>query len=104
MKLMLSFTTAPNRKIMTNNDYRNRESRTNRAGRGELERAAGACLQEPCGARAAHDNADDRVSQRRVVLGICTDGGRLPQRPRRTGLLIVVLALVNRRRVICRVN
>ena len=31
---------------MTNNDYGNRESRTNRAGRGGLERAAGACLQE----------------------------------------------------------
>jgi hypothetical protein len=38
---------------------------------------------------------DDRVSQRRIVLRICTDGGRLPQRPRgETGLLIVVLGLV----------
>ena len=32
--------------------------------------------------RAAHGNADDRISQRRIVLGICTDGGHLPQRPK----------------------
>jgi hypothetical protein len=33
-----------------------------------------------------HLPADDRVSQRRVVLGICTDGGHLPQRFRRNRL------------------
>ena len=35
----------------------------------------------------------DRANAR-VVLGICTDGGHLPQRFRRNRLLIVVLALV----------
>ena len=30
--------------------------------------------------------ADDRISQRRIVLGICTDGGHLPQRFRRNRL------------------
>jgi hypothetical protein len=44
-----------------------------------------------CGAGATGRGAGDRVSQRRIVLGICTDGGRLPQRPRRNQL---VLALV----------
>ena len=46
------------------------------------------------GPRAAHGNADDRVSQRRIVLEICTDGGHLPQGLGETGLLIVVVALV----------
>jgi hypothetical protein len=38
------------------------------------------------GPRAAHGNADDRISQRRIVLGICTGGGHLPQRFRRNRL------------------
>jgi len=48
----------------------------------------------PLAARAASGDAGDRVSKRRIVLGICTDGGRLPQRLGETCLLIVVLALV----------
>ena len=38
------------------------------------------------GANAAAHDAGYRVSQRRIVLGIYTDGGRLPQRPRRNRL------------------
>src|SRR5262245_38686823 len=48
-------------------------------------RRRGSCVAAR-GARAAASSADDRVSQRRIVLGICTDGGRLPQRPRRNRL------------------
>jgi hypothetical protein len=47
MKLTLSYMTAPTRKIVINNDYRNRESRTNRAGRGALEWAGGARQSRP---------------------------------------------------------
>jgi hypothetical protein len=62
--------------------------------RRELITLLGGAAAWPLAARAQQGNADDRVSQRRIVLGICTDGGRLRKGLGETGLLIVVLALV----------
>jgi hypothetical protein len=76
MKLMLSFTTAPNRKIVTNN-YRNRESRTNRAGRAGFERAA-AWWQERGAAHAAGTRAQQARKLETRALFAGSQSGTVP--------------------------